>query len=581
MTAPLLTCQNLDKSYGSKELFTELSFSIPPFSRIALVGPNGAGKSTLLKVLARHESPDNGQVIARKDLKVGYAPQSSQFDETPVKELMLLMGGDEVRVDTLMSQFNLPNIPANQLSGGWQKRLDLALAILHDPDLLILDEPTNHLDIESIEWLEKWLKKQRRTLFFTSHDRKFLQNVATYTLELNPLYPEGLFYVEGDYETFLNRKALYLEQLRDYQTGLSSKVRREEAWLRTTPQARTTKSKSRVDQAERLIEELNNIQRRLRTKKLSVAFTGTERETRKLASAKNIGKTYNGKTLFDKLDITLTPGIKVGIVGPNGSGKSTLLKTLANELDPDTGTIKFIDGVNIVYFDQNRIRIPTHLSIREALSSGEYVTYMGKTIHVNSWGKKFFFTPEQMNLPLSYLSGGERARVSLAKMMLEPADILFLDEPTNDLDIDTLEVLEESLAEFPGAVVLISHDRTLIEKTCDKLIALDVEGHFCEDLMQYERMKRMPPEIQQTPVKAPVKPATTLKVSYKEKYEYETLSEKIKVLEEEVASLHNLIEENPPLDRLQELSIALSRKEAELETSLHRWAELDDKITTT
>lgn len=579
MSAPLITGQNLSKSYGSKDLFTLLSFSIPAFSRVALVGPNGAGKSTLLKIIARHEMPDEGQIVARKDLKVGFVPQHSSFDEQTPKQIMLDMGASEVRADTLISQFNLPDQPANSLSGGWQKRLDLALAILHEPDLLILDEPTNHLDIETIEWLEKWLKKQRRTLLFTSHDRHFLQEIATNVLELNSFYPDGIYAVEGDFETFLTRKEMILEQLKDYQTGLASKVRREEAWLRTTPQARTTKAKSRIDSADRLIEELHLLKRRTKQKKLHIEFTSSDRDTRKLLNAKNISKTFQGKKLFDKLDVLLTPGLKLGLVGPNGSGKSTLLKILAGEIESDSGTIKMIDGLKIVYFDQNRMRLPLHLTVKEALSpNSDMVTFQGRTMHVNSWGKKFFFLAEQMNLPLSHLSGGERARLTIAKLMLEPADILFLDEPTNDLDIETLEVLEESLETFPGAVVLITHDRTLMERTCDRLVALDIETYYCEDLHQYERMKKAPAKPTQEIAKTQVKTAAPLKVSYKDKFEYDELSKKIPELEADIVSLHQKISETLLTQELSEFATELAHKEEELEKAILRWSELDDKI---
>lgn len=580
MSSPLLTCQNLTKSFGSKELFEDLSFSLPIQSKVALVGPNGSGKSTLLKIIGGLEKQEKGEVIFKQGLKVGFVPQHSSFPAKSIRDIMKERGGDSVKIETLISQFNLPDTLASELSGGWQKKLDLALALLHDPDLLVLDEPTNHLDLESIKWLEGLLKRLRKTILFTSHDRSFLQSLATHTLELNSLYPEGLFFVEGDFKTFQERKALYLEQLKDYQQALSSKVRREEAWLRTTPQARTTKAKSRIDQAERLIQELHLLSRRTKEKKLAIEFSSTERETRKLLQAKNISKSLQGKTLFAKLDLILSPRLKIGLVGPNGSGKSTLLKVLAGELAPDTGSIKLIDGLKIVYFDQERARLPLHLTVKEALSPHtDSVTFQGRNMHVNSWGKKFFFTPEQMGLPLSHLSGGERARLTIARLMLEPADLLFLDEPTNDLDIETLEVLEESLETFPGAIVLISHDRTLIDRTCDRLIALDIPGFFCEDLHQYERMKKPKEEASPATPKTQKAPNSPLKISYKEKYEYEELTKKIASLETDISELKAELQNDLDLKKLQELHSTLEKKEADYETAFFRWHELDEKIT--
>lgn len=578
MSTPLITCQKLTKSFGSKVLFEELSFALPLLTRIALVGPNGSGKSTLLKIMAGLEKQETGEVVAKQGLKIGYVPQQSSFPAKSIRDIMKERGGESVKIETLISQFNLPETIASELSGGWQKKLDLAIALMNEPDLLILDEPTNHLDIESIRWLENLLKRTRTTLFFTSHDRAFLQSLATHTLELNSLYPEGLFFVEGDFNTFQERKELYLEQLKDYQQSLTTKVKREEAWLRTTPQARTTKSRSRIDQAERLIQELHLLHRRTREKKLNIEFSSTERETRKLLQAKNISKSLQGKSLFEKLDLILSPRLKLGLVGPNGSGKSTLLKVLAGEMAPDSGTIKLIDGLKIVYFDQERARLPLHLTVKEALSPNtDTVVFQGRSMHVNSWGKKFFFLPEQLGLPLSHLSGGERARLTIARLMLEPADLLFLDEPTNDLDIETLEVLEESLESFPGAIVLISHDRTLIDRVCDRLIALDVPGYTCEDLNQYERMKKPKEEVVQATPKTQ-KNSAPLKISYKDKYEYEELTKKIAKLETDILELKEGLHTEFELSKLQEMSALLDEKESAYETAFLRWHELDDKM---
>lgn len=563
--SPLITCQDLSKSFGSKELFKDINLSLFAGDKLGMIGPNGSGKSTWLKILAGLERQDSGEMTKRRNLSIGYVPQMSQMPQGTVLEALLEVAPKELEAQILLSKlgFSDKNQLAHALSGGWQKKLDLARAMMLEPDVLLLDEPTNHLDLESILWLENFLLKEVTTYIVTSHDRRFLERVTNRMAELNRTFPKGLFEAQGNFSEFIFQKETFIKGQLEYQRSLASKVRREEAWLKTTPQARTTKSRSRIEQAEGLIQELAHVKERTKEKKLAIDFSSTERETKKLLAAKNIAKTLGGRTLFSKLDILLSPGTRLGLQGPNGSGKSTLLKILALEITPDQGTIKTADGVKIVYFDQMRAQIPLTLTIKEALSPyGEYVDFRGRPMHVHSWGKKFFFSPAMMDLPLRQLSGGERARLVIARLMLQPADILLLDEPTNDLDIDTLEVMEESLHTFPGAVVLITHDRKMMEEVCSETLTLSAPK--IEQASDKEKESRR---------------ARTLKISFKDKYEYENLGRKIDLLEKEIQALIaelSLPESALDHEKLERLGRTLQQKEEELHAAFVRWHELGE-----
>ncbi|MCB1113309.1 MAG: ABC-F family ATP-binding cassette domain-containing protein [Chlamydiia bacterium] len=557
--SPLISCKELKKAFGAKEILKGISFSLFPGQKVGVIGPNGAGKSTLLKILTGHETADGGEVVFKKGLQLGYVPQMSEPFEGTLLEAVLAVKDDEVEAKKWLSKvgFDNPWQMANQLSGGWQKKLDLAKAMASHPDVLLLDEPTNHLDLASILWLENFLLKEVPAYMVTSHDRQFLEKVTTQMMEVSPRFAEGIFASEGSYYSFIEKRDAFLKAQAEYGQALKSKVRREVDWLRTTPQARTTKSRSRIDKAHALIDELSDVSRRNKQSKLNIDFSGTERATRKLIAAKNISK----RELFKNLDILLSPGTRLGILGPNGSGKSTLMKILAMELSPDTGTVKTAEGVQIVYFDQMREQLPLDLSIKEALSpNGEWVDYRGKQLHVNSWAKKFFFSPDVMDLPIGYLSGGERARLIIARLMLKPADVLFLDEPTNDLDIETLEVIEESLDEFPGAVVLITHDREMMDRIAQERIVLEKA------------------EEKKVEKAAPEKKKSTLKVSFKDKFEYEKLGKEIDVLEREVEELTNALSDPERIGELEVLGTKLHEKEERLQAAFERWHELSDLI---
>ncbi len=588
-----LNCQSLSKSFGTRRLFKGLSFSIFSKDRVGLIGPNGSGKSTLLKILSGEERADEGEVAARRGLKVGYVPQTCEFaEEKPEVVLLNTLSADErplyekeLLVQKWLSKlgFTGSEPTANLLSGGWKKRLSLAQALIGEPDLVLLDEPTNHLDLEGILFLEKFLMREVPSFLMVSHDRYFLKNMINRTIEVNSVYPDGLFSIDGSYSHFLELKEQFLSGQLEQERSVASKARRELDWLRQSPKARTSKSKSRVEDAHETLSELSQIQQRNRKVKADIDFSATERMTRKLLWAKNLQKEVGGRTLFRQLDINLSPGTRIGLMGPNGSGKTTLLRMLAQEVAPDQGTIKLADDLKIVYFDQHRIQLPPRSTLREALSpDGDFVCFRGQMIHVNGWCKRFLFGPEILDMPIDKLSGGERARICIARLMLEPADLLLLDEPTNDLDITTLETLEESLVDFPGAVVLITHDRCMMERVCNGFLALgDPDNNtIYADYSQWEASLK----TEQTPQKSKEKREEAVrpkaKLSYADKKEYDQIEGKIAAVEEEIRKLNHLLED-PAIagdpERLRTLCTQIGLAETRVEQLFLRWDELGKK----
>lgn len=570
----LLSCQSISKSISTRLLFKDLSVSIHANDRIGLIGPNGAGKTTFLKILAGHLDPDEGIVSLKKGLKVGYVPQRCEFPDLPPEKILIDCVKDNLPIyekkrlaEMWLSKLGFSGNETNAavLSGGWKKRLGFAAELINTPDLMLYDEPTNHLDVEGIIWLEKFLMRQSPTYLLVSHDRYFLQNVTNRIIEIDSAYPKGIFEIGGTYAEFLKRKEDFLSGQLQQERSLATKARRETEWLRAGVKARTTKSQSRIDEAHEILQEHIEVSARNRGKKANIDFAATERETRKLLTAKNISKSLGEKVLFQKLDFILSPGTRIGLLGPNGSGKTTLLRILADELQPDSGTIKRADDLKVVYFDQHRTQLPDHITLRDALSpKGDYVLFRGQEVHVNGWCKRFLFSPDLLELPIGTLSGGERARIAIAHLMLQPADVLLLDEPTNDLDIATLETLEESLLEFPGALVVITHDRCMLDRICNTFIELGEAPKPVEKEVKTEK-----------PEKAKGK------LSYLEKKEYEAIEGKIMQLEEEVKKLNHLLEipeiaKDPK--RLNETCQEIGLKENQIEQLYLRFEELDKKL---
>ena len=591
----LLSGSALRKSFGARVLFENLSFSLSEGDRTGLIGPNGSGKTTLLEILAGKEAPDDGIRALRKQTRLAYVPQDSLFgaDDTvgsvlraALEKLPLEEEEKRVCAEVMLGRagFDSSATATAALSGGWKKRLAIAAALVTSPDVLLLDEPTNHLDLEGILWLETAIQTVNACLVVT-HDRYFLENVATQMVEINRVYPESAFQVKGNYSEFLERREEFLEAHAKQQESLATKVRREVEWLRRGPKARTGKSRARVGAAERLIEELSAAATRSRTATAQIDFTASDRKTKRLIVAEGIGKTLGGRRLFQNLNLTLAPGVRIGLVGANGSGKTTLLRILEGIDVPDEGTVRRADRLQIVSFAQDRgAHLDPETSLRRTLCpDGDSVIYRGRPIHVAGWAKRFLLRDDQLDMPVSRLSGGERARVMIARLMLAAADVLLLDEPTNDLDIPTLEVLEDSLLEFSGAVVLVSHDRYLLDRVSTMVIGLDGgEGRVFADYSQWET-SRNEARADRAPVQAPrfVVPAEgpRKKLAYLEQREWDGMEAKILEAEQELAARQRELQEaSSDPKRVTEAYEKVQEVQRHVEELFARWAELESKV---
>jgi ATP-binding cassette subfamily F protein uup len=464
--------------------------------------------------------------------------------------------------------------------------LALARELVRRPDVLLLDEPTNHLDLPGVVWLERLLRSAGFGYLVATHDRAFLRAVADEVIEVSRAYPAGTFRVAGTYEEFQNRRDEFLEAQARQQEAVANQVRKETEWLGRSESAQRRKSKSRLAEAARRREELADLRYRNATVgSAGIDFAGTGRATRKLLSAAGIGKSLGGRTLFGGLDLVLTPGIKLGLLGPNGSGKSTLLRVLAGETEPDAGAVVRADGLRAVRFEQGRAALDPNVPLRKALGpAGETVFFNGQMLHVAAWATRFLFRPDQLNVAVGELSGGEQARVRLAQLMLCPADLLLLDEPANDLDIPALEALENSLAEFPGALVLVSHDRELTDRLCTEVIGLDGRGGATayasvgQWLASYERAAE-PAKPARTDTSALRPAAKPKKLSYREQQEFDSMEAAILAAEEELAERQAAVDVAATGGHaaLADACRAMEEAQRTVERLYARWAELDGK----
>lgn len=593
--ALLLSCQSIGRQFGAATLFNDVSLTVSDGERHGLIGPNGAGKSTLLKVLAGMDQPDRGEVAPRKGIRLVYVPQEPEFDPgRSVLEILERAASEPAAVPVALGQAGFVSGEAlpTQLSGGWRKRLAIAEALVRKPDLLLLDEPTNHLDVEGIEWLEQILASASFASVVVSHDRYFLENVATHMMELNRVYPGGLFRVAGNYSTFLEKREEYFEMQTRQRESLQAKVRREVEWLRRGAKARTRKAKARIDVANEMIAALEDMQSRARTATARIDFTASDRKTKKLIEIENLGHSLGGRKLFDRLNLVLAPGRRLGLAGPNGSGKTTFLRLLLSQLHPDEGEIRFADQLKIVYFEQQRQQIDPNITLKRALApEGDSVLYLGRPVHVNGWARRFLFREEQLVQPVGSLSGGERARVHIARLMLEEADVLLLDEPTNDLDIPTLEVLEDSLQEFPGALVLVTHDRYLMDCVTNGVLGLDGEGAcgLFADLNQWETWVEDQRRERTLRARAAAKPAEKTqaqaarkRLSYLEQREWDAMEEKILEAEQRLEAAKEALHAPETVSdprRIEQCYQAMNEAQAEVDRLYARWAELEAKIS--
>lgn len=491
---------------GSKQLFENLSLGFFENERVGLIGPNGAGKSTLLKIIAGLEKQDSGDVNIRKGLNISYLTQKTDFDETLnvsqhiVRHLMKRYKMDEMEaevqaaINLSIAGFENLERPISELSGGWRKRLAIATCMAEDPELFILDEPTNHMDWDGIIWLEEWLKDYHKAFLLVSHDRVFLNALTNRTIEINGLYEEGYLSFNVPYYEFLTKKEEYIQHQMNLQKTLSNKARREVEWLRAGVKARTTKSSARMKEAYQLIDQLSEVKSRnlsgQRTTRLEI--DSTQRRSKKLLDIQKLNIGYGDKVLIKELDLVLGPKYCLGIIGQNGSGKTTFLKTLQNPDRALSGIIKSAENLKIVYFDQKRESLPQDINLMQFLGEGtEQVIFKEQSMHVAAYASRFLFSSDKMNMKIAHLSGGEQARLLIAKLLLNPADILILDEPTNDLDIDTIEVIENTLNDFDGLVILVSHDRKFMDNVCNNYLVLEGEGDWATyaDIEQWLKRK--------------------------------------------------------------------------------------------
>jgi ATP-binding cassette subfamily F protein uup len=599
----LLNVQELSKAFGPRPLFSGLSLDLRAGERVGLIGPNGSGKSTFLKLLAGLEEPDGGTRSLRRTARIGYLAQDDTFAPgQSVREVLLAALASEsieehereTRAAITLTQvgFSDSDQQADALSGGWRKRLALARELVRKPDLLLLDEPTNHLDLPGIAWLERLLRASPFGYLVATHDRAFLRAVVDEIVEVSRVYPGGFFRAPGSYDDFVLRREEFLEGQARRQESVANQVRRETEWLGRKAAARTRKAGFRIEEAARRREELEELKyRNAAAGTAGIDFVATGRQTRKLLAATGIAKSLGGRPLFSGLDLLLTPGAKVGLLGPNGSGKSTFLRVLADEVSPDAGTIARAEALRTVLFEQGRAALDPAASLRRALCpNGDTVVYRDRPLHVAAWASQFLFKPEQLDVPVGSLSGGEQARVRIAQLMLRPADLLLLDEPTNDLDIPALEVLEDSLEEFPGALVLVSHDRDLLDRLCTEVVGLDGQGgaasygSVAQWLAACERTLAEAAEVAREAVPATARPvaaprAKPKKLSYREQQEWEGMEAAILAAEEVVAERQAAVEKAASADHevLADACRALEAAQHEVERLFTRWQELEER----
>jgi ATP-binding cassette subfamily F protein uup len=605
---PILNAQGVSKRFGATPLFQDISFAVNEGDRIGLIGPNGAGKSTLLAVLAGELEPDTGDVAVRKRARIGYVKQISEYEkgatvrsvleaaldrtgvpqnehEQRLRETLGRAGFADDGADTSIRM----DAEAASLSGGWRKRLAIAEAMVTQPDVLLLDEPTNHLDLEGIEWLEGALRAARFACVVVTHDRYFLENVASEVVELSRVYAEGVLKVRGTYSKFLEGRELYMEAQAKMQDGLRNRVKIEIDWLRRGPKARATKAKARIDNAHELIGKLAEVDSRTRTSSAGIEFSATDRQTKRLIEVEHAAITLGGREILSNVNFGLTNGMKLGLVGPNGSGKTTILRAMSGEIPVSKGLVKRANSLRIVYFSQMR-ELDASLTLRRALApDSDSVIYQDRIVHVASYAAKFLFTSEQLNQPVDRLSGGERARVLIARLMLQPADVLMLDEPTNDLDIPTLEILEESLLEFKGALALVTHDRYMLDRVSNIVLGLDGKGNSrtFADYSQWEDWKGIEAGYavnQQAKANSEQKSSTggsnKKKLSYLEQREFDGIEERVEAADARMEAMHDKLADPAVTSNADALTAALAEMElaqAEHDAVYARWAELTEK----
>jgi len=600
---PLLSLQSISKSYGSRTLFSDLSVAIEAGERIGLIGPNGAGKSTLLKIMAGQLEAEEGDKSVQRSLRIGYLQQLPSFGQGATVLSSILEGSahsDEGSTLTLayelISKLGLdggekvsPETPVASLSGGWKKRVALARELMREPDLLLLDEPTNHLDVESILWMEGFLQRAPFASVTITHDRYFLQKVASRIWELDRRNPGGLLSVKGGYADYLDAKQELLANQAKLEQSLRNTLRREQEWLRAGVKARGTKQQARIQRAGELAEQVSEIKSRNATRNAGIEFSAEGHHPKKLLEAKGLSKSLGPRCLFKDLGLLVSPGSRIALLGPNGCGKSTLLRVLLGQQAPDAGQVFHSDHLKVAYFEQNREALDPAQSLIHAIAPhGDQVIYRGNPVHVRGYLDRFLFSPAQMNMSVGQLSGGEQSRLLIARLMLEEANVLVLDEPTNDLDLETLAILEDCLTGFEGAVLLVTHDRFFLDRVSTQILAFHPAGNGAIEsfasLSQWEswheeEVKKVESK-EWKPSVAPAAPPSVAKkkLSYKEQRELEGMEDSIQNAEAELSRLEaelQIPEVAVNALKLTELTQSIALLHEKRERLYARWEELE------
>jgi ATP-binding cassette subfamily F protein uup len=590
----LISCRNLQVAWGGRALLDDANLQIERGERIGLVGRNGEGKSTLLSVLSGALEPDAGEIVTEAGIRVALLEQQVPGGLTGTVEAVVRSGLQvhEERDHTIQRLCSLLDLDPSHgfpaLSGGLKRRALLARALAAEPDILLLDEPTNHLDLESIQWLETFLLRSSATLLFVTHDRAFLQKLSTRILELDR---GRLTSWSCDYPTYLRRKEELLENEEKEWALLDMTLAREEDWIRQGIKARRTRNEGRVRALESL--RAQRAQRRERVGQVRLNIQQAERSWSRVITTRSLTFAYPGTPIVENLSTTILRGDKVGIIGPNGCGKTTLLKLLLGRLAPLGGTVKLGGALEIAHFDQHRETLREDESIAESVTLGSHVVLNGERRHIMSYLQDFLFSPEQARQPVSTLSGGERNRLLLARLFTRPANVLVLDEPTNDLDLETLELLETRLLEYEGTVLVVSHDRSFLDNLCTSTLVFEGPGVVKEYVGGYSDWRRVlerRAESNAPPVsgrkKRPPKPRPRAGssnrekgLSFRERQEREELPGRIEALEEELGSVHERMAD-PEFFKgdPEEIRRATERSrhlQEEIDALYARWAELD------